>query len=132
MAALGRMKIQIKPTFSGNVEGAIGQLQSGRVSAAGVNSKSIEAFARRENLRYRVLWSSVSYPEFALATLASIPEDVAQAVRDAFLDMPNDPLGLKIIRESADMVGSREMMRFVPATIKDYETYRLLYRTALP
>jgi len=132
MAALRSKGIKVVPSFSGNVEGAVGQLKSGRVVAAGVNSKIIEEFSRRENLRYRVLWSSRSYPDFALTARASVPASVAQAVCDAFLDIPNDPRGLKILRESAAMVGSREVMRFVPATIKDYETYRPLHRDELP
>jgi phosphonate transport system substrate-binding protein len=132
MAALRSATIKVEPSFSGNVEGAVGQLKSGRVAAAGVNSKIIEEVSRRENLRYRVLWSSGSYPDFALAARTSVPASVAQAVRNAFLDMPNDPRGLKIMRESADMVGSREVMRFVPATIKDYEMYRPLYRDEPP
>lgn len=132
MAALRHAGIKVVASFSGNVEGAVGQLKSGRVAAAGVNSKIIEEFARRENMRYRVLWSSPSYPDFALAAHTSVPATAAEAVRRAFLDMPNDPRGLKIMRESADMVGSREVMRFVPATIKDYETYRPLYRDQPP
>lgn len=132
MAALRSAGIKIIPSFSGNVEGAVGQLKSGRVAAAGVNSKILEEVSRRENLRYRVLWSSLSFPDFALTAHTSVPARVAQAVCNTFIAMPNDPRGLKIMRESADMVGSKEVMRYVPATIKDYEIYRPLYRDEPP
>jgi phosphonate transport system substrate-binding protein len=132
MAALHSAGVKIVPSFSGNVEGAVGQLKSGSVAAAGVNSKIIEEFARREHLRFRALWSSRSFPDFALVAHSSVAESVAQAVLRSFLEMPNDPRGLKIMRESADMVGSKEVMRFVPATNKDYETYRPLYRDDPP
>lgn len=128
MAALRSAGVRVVASFAGNVEGAAGQLKSRRVAAAGVNSKIMEEFAGREQMRYRVLWSSQSHPDFALAARTSVPASVAQAVRKAFLDMPSNPHGLKLLRQSADMVGSREVIRFVPATNKDYEIYRPLYR----
>ena len=38
----------------------MGQLKAGRVVAAGVNAEVMRAFAQRENLAYRTLWSSKS------------------------------------------------------------------------
>jgi len=38
----------------------LAQLKAGRVVAAGVNAAVMRAFAQRENLAYRTLWSSDS------------------------------------------------------------------------
>src|SRR5881397_1055946 len=85
MDALLRKGIQVKVLFAGNQEGAMGQLKAGRVVAAGVNAEVMRAFAHRENVAYRTLWSS-------------------EAVREAFLKMADDPEGLKVLEASAKVL----------------------------
>ena len=73
MDALLRKGIQVKVHFAGNQEGAMGQLKVGRAVAAGVNAAVMRAFAQRENLAYRTLWSSDKYVSLALSALPSVP-----------------------------------------------------------
>ena len=73
MDALLRMGIQVKPLFAGNQEGAMGQLKAGRTIAAGVNAEVMRAFAKREGIAYRVLWSSEAYLNLALSASSLRP-----------------------------------------------------------
>jgi len=87
MDGLLRKGIQVTPLFAGNQEGAMGQLKAGRVIAAGVNAEVMRAFAQREHLAYRTLWSSEKYVSLALSALPSVPAETVKAVRDAFIKM---------------------------------------------
>src|SRR5881628_1356193 len=93
MDALLRKGIQVKGHFAGTQEGAMTQLKAGRVVAAGVNAEVMRAFAQRENIAYRVLWSSDKFLNLALSAHPSVPADTVKAVRAAFLQMADDPEG---------------------------------------
>ena len=104
MDALLRKGIHVKPLFAGNQEGAMGQLKAGRVVAAGVNAEVMRAFAEREHIAYRVLWSSEKYLSLALSAHPSVPAEKVKAVREAFLQMADDPEGVKVLAASADVL----------------------------
>src|SRR5215467_5037709 len=131
MDALLRKGIHVKPHFAGNQEGAMGQLKAGRAVAAGVNAAVMRAFAQRENVAYRTLWSSDKYVNIALSALPSVPADTVKAVRDAFLKMADDPEGLKVLTASAEVLKAEAPLRFVAAKDSEFDNIRKFYRTTL-
>ena len=131
MDGLLRKGIQVKPHFAGNQEGAMGQLKAGRAVAAGVNAAVMRAFAHRENVAYRTLWSSDKYVSLALSALPSVPADTVKAVRDAFLKMAEDPEGLKVLMASAEVLKAEAPLRFVAAKDSEFDNVRKFYRTTL-
>jgi ABC-type phosphate/phosphonate transport system substrate-binding protein len=131
MDALLRKGIHVKVQFAGNQEGAMGQLKAGRVIAAGVNAEVMRAFAHRENVEYRTLWSSDKYLSLALSALPSVPADTVKAVREAFLKMADDPEGLKVLEASAKVLTQSAPMRFVASKDSEFDNMRKFYRTTL-
>jgi phosphonate transport system substrate-binding protein len=131
MNALLQAGIQVKPVFAGNQEGIMGQLKAGRVIAAGVNSQVMRDFARRENVRYRVLWTSEDYLNLPISAHPSVPKEIVAAVREAFLNMARDPAGMKILETSAALIQQKPPYGFVPADDREYENYRSYYKTTL-
>jgi phosphonate transport system substrate-binding protein len=131
MDALLRKGIHVKSHFAGNQEGAMGQLKAGRVVAAGVNAEVMKAFAKRENVAYRVLWTSEKYLTLALSALPSVPPGKVKAVREAFLQMANDPEGGKVLESSAAVLQQASPLRFIAAKDAEFDNMRRFYRTAL-
>jgi phosphonate transport system substrate-binding protein len=131
MDALLRKGIQVKVHFAGNQEGAMGQLKAGRVVAAGVNAAVMRAFAQRENLAYRTLWSSDKYVSLALSALPSVPAETVKAVREAFLKMGDDPEGAKVLAASAEVLKQEAPLRFVASKDSEFDSMRKFYRTTL-
>ena len=131
MDTLLRKGIQVKGHFAGTQEGAMTQLKTGRVVAAGVNAEVMRAFAQRENIAYRVLWTSEKYLSLALSALPSVPAEKVKAVREAFLQMADDPEGAKVLASSADVLKQGAPLRFIPARDADFDNMRRFYRTTL-
>ena len=131
MDALLRKGIQVKPHFAGNQEGAMGQLKAGRAVAAGVNGEVMRAFAQRENVAYRVVWSSDKYLNLALSSLPSVPPETVKAVREAFLTMADDPEGAKVLASSAAVLKQAAPLRFIASKDSDFDNMRRFYRTTL-
>jgi ABC-type phosphate/phosphonate transport system substrate-binding protein len=131
MDALLRKGIQVKVHFAGNQEGAMGQLKAGRAVAAGVNAAVMRAFAQRENLAYRTLWSSDKYVSLALSALPSVPAETVKAVREAFLKMGDDPEGAKVLAASAEVLKQEAPLRFVASKDSEFDSMRKFYRTTL-
>jgi phosphonate transport system substrate-binding protein len=130
MDALLRKGIQVKWHFAGNQEGAMTQLKMGRVAAAGVNAAVMRAFAERENVAYRVLWSSEKYLNLALSALPSVPADKVNAVREAFLQMADDPEGSKVLASSAELL-KQAPLRFIAAKDSEFNNIRQFYKTTI-
>jgi phosphonate transport system substrate-binding protein len=128
MDVLLRKGIQVKPHFAGNQEGAMGQLKAGRAVAAGVNAEVMRAFAEREHVAYRVLWSSEPYLSLALSAHPSVPAKKVKAVREVFLHMVDDPEGIKVLEASAALLKTSPV-HFVAAKDADFENMRRFYRT---
>jgi phosphonate transport system substrate-binding protein len=128
MIALMKTGVQVNPLFAGNQEGIMAQLKSRRVIAAGVNSQVMLEYAQRESIKYRVLWSSESYLNMPIAAHPSVPQNIARAVRSAFLDMTKDPQGMKILQATAAVIQQAPPYGFVRAHDQEYSNYRKLYR----
>lgn len=131
MDALLRKGIHVKSHFAGNQEGAMGQLKAGRVVAAGVNAEVMKAFAKRENVAYRVLWRSEKYLSLALSALPSVPAEKVKAVREVFLHMASDPEGARILQSSATLLKQTSPLRFIAAKDAEFDNMRRFYQTAL-
>ena len=131
MDALLRKGIHVKPLFAGNQEGAMGQLKAGRTVAAGVNADVMRAFAQRENIPYRVLWSSDKFLSLALSSHPSVPAETVKAVQAAFLQMSDDPEGTKVLASGAALLRQTTPLSFIAAKDSDFDNMRRFYRTTL-
>ena len=131
MDALLRKGIQVKSHFAGTQEGAMAQLKAGRVVAAGVNAEVMRAFAERENIAYRVLWSSEKYLSLALSSHPSVPAEAVKAVRAAFLQMADDPEGAKVLAASAAILKQPSPLLFIAARDSEFDNMRRFYRGTL-
>jgi phosphonate transport system substrate-binding protein len=128
MDHLMRLGIEVVPVFGGSQQGIMGQLKSGNVIAAGVNSTVMQEFARRENLHYRILWQSTAYHDLAISVHPRVPVKDADAVRRAFANMAEDPHGYQTLEASAKVIAQKPPYGFFPATQKDYQTYLDFYQ----
>ena len=128
MRALMNAGVKVNPLFAGNQEGIMAQLKSGRVIAAGVNSQVMFEYAQREEIKYRILWSSEDYLNLPISAHPSIPQNIVTAVRSAFLKMSDDPEGTKILEASAAVIKQKPPYGFVLAQDKEYSNYRKLYK----
>ena len=131
MDALLRKGIKITGHFAGTQEGAMTQLKAGRVVAAGVNAEVMRAFAQRENIAYRVLWSSDKFLNLALSAHPSVPADTVKAVRKAFLQMAADPEGAKVLAASAEVLKQGSPLVFIAARDSEFENMRRFYRNTV-
>lgn len=132
MSALFKAGIAVKPVFAGNQEGVLGQLKSGRVIAASVNSRVMNNFAQRENTPYRILWSSAHYLDFPLSAHPRVPQKIVAAVRAGFLGMAHDPEGMKILQAGAALIKQAPPLGFAPASDREYRNYREFFRGNQP
>jgi len=131
MDSLLRKGIHVKPHFAGTQEGAMTQLKAGRTVAAGVNAEVMRAFAQRENIAYRVLWSSDKFLSLALSAHPTVPAETVKAVREAFLKMADDPEGAKVLASSAEILKQTSPLAFIAAKDSEFANMRRFYRTAL-
>jgi phosphonate transport system substrate-binding protein len=128
MNALLQAGVKVNPLFAGNQEGIMAQLKGRRVIAAGVNSQVMLEYARREDVKYRVLWSSGGYLNMPISAHPSVPQNIVAAVRSAFLRMKNDPEGMKILEASAAVVKQSPPYGFTRAEDQEYSNYRMFYK----
>lgn len=131
MNILLRAGVKVIPVFAGNQEGIMGQMKAGQVMAAGVNSRVMRDYGRRENYKYRVLWTSEDYLNLPISVHPRVSAQEAAAVRDAFLGMAADPEGLKVLQTSAAVIKHPPPYGFVAVEAKQYQNYRDYYKTTL-
>ncbi len=124
------LKINAKPVFAGNQDAAFAQLFSGKALAAGANSQLRDGYARRENKKFRVLWSSEPFQDLALMASGKVPEKDVNAVAQAFWEMHKDPVGKDILQRASKEVGLSSDAFFIPATAADYASYRRFFQAA--
>jgi phosphonate transport system substrate-binding protein len=123
-------KIDVKVVFAGNQDASFAQLFSGKVVASGANSQLAEGYARRENKKFRVLWSSEPFQDLALMASGKVPEKEVNAVAKAFFQMAQDPRGREILHQASKEVGLPNDAYFIPASAADYAAYRRFYQSA--
>ena len=128
MDALRRAGVEVKPVFSGNQEGAIGQLRARAVAAAGVNTKVMAAFAAREGLSYRVLWRSEPFLDIPLMAHPRLPAQTVAALQAGLASMDQDEAGRAALAAAAAALKQEKPPRFVVATDAEFENVRQFHR----
>jgi phosphonate transport system substrate-binding protein len=119
--------IPVRVIFGGNMDSALTQLISGKVSAVGANSQLVEGFTSREKQKLRILWSSEPFNDLALMASPRVPPAQARAVRDAFVGMLADPAGRAVLARASYTVGLQNVTGFIPADERDYASYLRFY-----
>jgi phosphonate transport system substrate-binding protein len=128
MDQLLRQGVSVNPVFGGNQEGIMAQLKAGKVLAAGVNNQVMRAFARRENLRYRVLWESEGFLNIPIAAHPRVPKAVVDKVKRVLDDMDQDSVGAITLEGSAKIIGQKPPYGFRASSAADYSSYSDFYR----
>ena len=122
--------VDVKAVFGGNQNAAIAQMFAGKAKAVGSNSMLIEGYAKRENKKFRVLWTSEPYHDLALMASGRVPEKDLKAVATAFLGMHKDARGKEVLHKASQEVGLDVDAYFIPASGADYAAYRKFYQSA--
>jgi phosphonate transport system substrate-binding protein len=121
VVALRKAGVKFVETFAGNQEGVLAQLKAKRVDAGAVNSRFLRQYQERENVRFREILVSEGYPDLAVIAHPRVPEATVEKVRRALLGLKDDP----------HAAGLREHVKFngfAPATDRDYDGVRRIYR----
>jgi phosphonate transport system substrate-binding protein len=130
MKALANAEVKVETVIAGSQEGGIAQLAAGRVDAAAVHSKVIQAYSERENFRYRAIYTSPPYCDLPIMAHPRVPRSKVEQIRSALLAMANDPEGRKILDAANTLIKSDTALAFVSAKDRDYDNYRRFYRPA--
>ena len=127
--ALLRAKVKVNVVFTGNQEASFAQLRVNKIAAAGVNSSVMARWSRRESFPYRALWTSELYGDLCIMASPKVPKDKVAAVRNALINMVNDPEGRKVLEAGAELLKSTGELGFVAVEDRDYDNYRKFYRS---
>jgi phosphonate transport system substrate-binding protein len=121
IVALRKANVKVEEIFAGNQEGAMAQVKNRRVEAAAANSRFLAQYSEREGVQFRAVFTSDPYPELAVVAHPRLPRHVVDRVRQALLAMKTDPRAAPVL-EQAKSPG------FEPATDRDYDGVRQIYR----
>jgi phosphonate transport system substrate-binding protein len=121
LVALRKASVKVEEVFAGNQEGAMAQVKNRRVEAAAVNSRFLTQYSEREGVQFRAIFTSEPYPELAVVAHPRLSRPVVDKVRQALLAMKTDPRAAPVL-EQAKSPG------FEPATDRDYDGVRRIYR----
>jgi phosphonate transport system substrate-binding protein len=121
LVALRHARVSVNEVFAGNQEGAMAQLKARRVAAAAVNSRFLAQYAEREGMRFREIYVSEGYPELAVIVHPRLAPATVEALRRALVGMAADPA-------AAPILASAKFKGFAPATDRDYDGVRHVYR----
>lgn len=119
--ALRDAGVSVMERFSGNQEGALARLHTGGAEAAAVNSRFLETYVQRERARFRTLYASEPYQELPVLLHPRVPSDRARRLVAALLGMRNDPAAAELLRQA-------HCPGFEPASERDYDNVRRVYR----
>lgn len=119
--ALKAAGVSVIPKMAGNQDGALAQLKARQAHAAAVNSRFLEQYAARENIRYRKIFASEPYHELPVIIHPRVPAAQATALYRALLNMATDPAAAAALRQA----GSHG---FETAAESDYANVRAIYR----
>jgi phosphonate transport system substrate-binding protein len=128
MDALIKAKVDVKQVFTSNQEASLAQLKIGTVAAATVNDQIIQRYARREGFEYRLLWNSEVYNDLCIMVSTRVPKEKVATVREAFVNMINDPEGRKVLEAGAELLKIKDKLGFIAADNRDYDNYRAFYK----
>lgn len=120
-AALIGAGIKETEVFAGNQEGAMAQAAAGLADAVAANSRSLEQYAERKNLKFRILYTSEPYYDLAIVVHPRVAKARVREIQRALIGMAHDPKARAILARS-------QFPGFEPATDKDYDNVRRVYR----
>ncbi len=129
-AQLLQRGVDVQVVFGGNMDGAFGQLLSGKVAAVGTHSQLSQGWSQRTGQRLRVLWQSSPLPDLALMVARRVPAGDADAVRRVVSGMLSDPEGRSILTTVSALVRLPEPTGFVVSDGSEFAPYREFHRTA--
>jgi phosphonate transport system substrate-binding protein len=121
LVALKHAGVRVEEVFGGNQEGTLAQLKARRVEAAAVNSRFLAQYAQREQMQFREIYVSEGYPDLAVIAHPRVPPYTVERVRKALLGLASDPA-------AAPVLAAAKFKGFEPATDRDYEGVRTIYR----
>lgn len=121
--ALRAAGIDVEEVLAANQEGGLAQLKAGRVDAAAVNSRFLDAFVEREGVAVRRVYLSDPFPDLAVVAHPRLPAELRDRVRDALVGMRSD-------KDAAEMMARCGCPGFTAATDRDYDGVRSVYRQA--
>jgi phosphonate transport system substrate-binding protein len=119
--ALKNAGVTMQEVLAANQEGALAQLKARRVDAAAVNSRFLAQYEVREDVRFRTIFVSDEYPDLAVIAHPRVPAAVVERVRQALIGMKSDPA-------AAPVLARARSRGFDPATDREYEGVRKVYR----
>ena len=121
MLALRQAGVSVEEVLAANQDGVLAQLKARRVDAAAVNARFLARYAEREGFKARDVFVSDAYPDLAVIVHPRVPAATAERVRRAFLAMKEDPAAAEILQRA-------QSSGFEPATDRDYDGVRRVYR----
>jgi phosphonate transport system substrate-binding protein len=121
VVALKTAGITVQEVMAGNQDGALAQLKARQVQAAAVNSRFLKQYMEREGVQFREIHLSDPYPDLAVIAHPRVPAATVDAVRKALIGMRSD-------RQGAAILESTHSSGFEPATDRDYEAVRRVYK----
>lgn len=122
MAEFRRLDIAVQPVMAAHQDGALSQLKAQAAQAAAVNSRFLTQYAAQNGLAYREIYTSQPFPDLPLSVHPRVPERQVEALRDALLAM-------RASAKAREAVTGANFEGFVPATEKEYNGTRKVYRT---
>lgn len=120
MVALKDAKVSVIEKFAGSQDGALAQLKARRVEAAAVNTRFLEPYAKRESLRYRIIYQSGPFHELPILVHPRVATEKVTALKQALLELAYDPL--------AEEIRARQCPGFEMAEEHEYDNVRRVYR----
>ena len=121
LVGLRESNVPFTEVFAGNQEGVLAQLKARRVDAGAVNSRFLRDYQARENVRFREIWISAAYPDLAVIAHPRVPAATVEKVRQALIGLKDDP-------QAATLRDQIRFKGFEPATDRDYDGVRRVYR----
>jgi len=122
-AGLQKTGVVDSEVLAGNQEGALAQLANGQVEAAAVNSRFLSQYTARKGLRYREIYTSQAFPDLAILAHPRLGKEQQATIQAALLKMRSDPKAAPILEQN-------QFPGFFPASEKDYDLVRKVYKAA--
>ena len=119
--ALKEAGVSVQEVFAGNQDGAMAQLKTGLVDAAGANSRFVAQYAQKEKLAFREIYVSDAYAELPVNAHPRVSKAQVAAIQRALVNMKSDP-------KAAALLAKVKFNGFDMATDKDYDNVRRVYK----
>lgn len=129
-AQLLHQGVDVQVVFGGNMDGAFGQLTSGRVAAVGTHSQLSSGWSERTQRPLRVLWESAPLADLPMLVSRRVPAADVESLRRALIGMQQDAEGQAVLASVNKLVRLPALTGFVSSDGSEYGAYREFFRTA--